>query len=202
MQWVGLQAVLHVPGVLVPALSPLSWAPIPPCTLLLERCFTTPVKGCPFLHVVLPQGQPADPCPGLCRGCQAWDLHCASPGFTPVNSSTRTVSSRACSCTDPSMLAGGCRPGAHVPSHHCFPPVLALGVAQQCPGWSAGTSPPDKLKAPWGHPAQLKAVQSDFLAPPPPPAPQDNPSPRPCRVKNRALLMESSCWIRDLAGRR
>lgn len=30
---------------------------------------------------------------------------------------------------------------------------------------------------------------------------QDNPSARPSRVKNRTLLMESSCWIRDLAGR-
>lgn len=34
------------------------------------------------------------------------------------------------------------------------------------------------------------------------PARRDNPSARPSRVKNRALLMESSWWIRDLAGRR
>lgn len=32
--------------------------------------------------------------------------------------------------------------------------------------------------------------------------PQDNPSLRPGRVKNRALLMESSRWMRDLAGHR
>lgn len=64
-------------------------------------------------------------------------------------------------------------------------------------GWHGSAQ--ESLLVPVPPASSKLAVRSDFLTPS---SPQDNPSPRPCRVKNRALLMESSCWIRDLAGRR